>query len=61
MIVEIRQFEFMDCWNVVLLTDLPSQSFVTGNKWVFKLKYRDNVLKSFGGFGLSARKGQRLF
>ena len=43
MIVEIRQLESMDCWNVVLLTDLPSQSFVIGNKWVFKLKYRDNV------------------
>ena len=43
MIVEIRQLESMDCWNVVLLTDLPSQSFVIGNKWVFKLTYRDNV------------------
>jgi len=42
-IVEICQLESMDCWNVVLLTDLPSQSFVIGNKWVFKLKYRDNV------------------
>ena len=42
-IVEIRQLESMDCWNVVLLTDLPSQSFVIGNKWVFKLKYRDSV------------------
>ena len=37
MIVEIRQLESMDCWNVVLLTDLPSQSFIIGNKWVFKL------------------------
>ena len=45
MIVEIRQLESMDCWNVVLLTDLPSQSFVIGNKWVFKLKYRDNVFE----------------
>jgi len=43
MIVEIRQLESMDCWNVVLLTDLPSQSFVIGNKWVFKLKYCDDV------------------
>jgi len=43
MIVEIRQLESMDCWNCVLLTDLPSQSFVIGKKWVFKLKYRDNV------------------
>jgi len=43
MIVEIRQLESMDCWNIVLLTDLPSQSFIIGNKWVFKLKYRDNV------------------
>ena len=36
-IVEICQLESMDCWNVVLLTDLPSQSFVIGNKWLFKL------------------------
>jgi len=43
MIVEIRQLESMDCWNVVLLTDLPSQSFVIGNERVFRLKYRDNV------------------
>ena len=44
MIVEIRPLESMDCWNVVLLTDLPFQSFVIDNKWVFKLKHRDNVV-----------------
>ena len=43
MIVQIRQLVSMDCWNVVLFTDLSSQSFAIGNKWVFKLKYRDNV------------------
>jgi len=43
MIVEILQLESMDCWNSVLLNDLLSQSFVIGNKWVFNLKYLDNV------------------
>jgi len=45
MIVEICQPESMDCWEVNPLSDLPCQSFVIGNKWVFKLKYRDNVFE----------------
>ena len=65
MIVEIRQLESMDCWNVVLLTDLPSQSFVIGNKWVFKLKYRDNVFDKrksrLVALGYQQEKGRDFF
>jgi len=65
MIVEIRQLESMDCWNVVLLTDLPSQSFVIGNKWVFKLRYRDNVFDKrksrLVALGYQQEKGRDFF
>jgi len=62
MTVEIRQIESMDCWDVFLLGDLPSQSFVIGTKWVFKLKYRDNVFDKrksrLVALGYQQEKGQ---
>jgi len=65
MIVEIRQLESMNCWNVVLFTDLPSQLFVIGNKWVFKLKYRDTVFEKrksrLVALGYQQEKGRDFF
>jgi len=65
MIVEIRQLESMDCWNVVLLAGLPSQSFVIGNKWVFNLKYCDNVFDKrksrLMALGYQQEKGRDFF
>ena len=44
---------------------LPSQSFVIGNKWVFKLKYRDNVFdkrkSSLVALGYQQEKGIDCF
>jgi len=65
MIVEIRQLESMDCWDVVLLSDLPPQSFVIGNKWVFKLKDRDDVIDKrksrLIAFSYQQEKGRDFF
>jgi len=59
---EIHQLESIDCSNVVLLSDLSSQSLVIGNKWVLKLKYRDDVFDQcksrLAGLGYQQEKGQ---